>query len=60
MHEDPSRAQTRGLPPEQRFNLIICGRFCWICHQDVTENRLRIEFGDPALGFLGFVKGVKV
>lgn len=44
MHEDPSRAQTRGLPPEQRFNENICGRVGRECHQEITENRLRVEF----------------
>ncbi len=56
MHEDPSRAKTRGLPPDQRFNLLICGRLCAACHEDVTHNRIRIVFDNPALGFLGPVR----
>lgn len=57
MHEDPPRSATRGLPPAQRFNLLVCGRLCAVCHTDVTENRLRIVFLNPALGFLGPVRG---
>jgi len=53
MHEDPPRSATRGLPPASRFNLIVCGRLCAACHRDVTENRLRVIFHKPALGFLG-------
>jgi len=55
MHEDPPRSKTRGLPPEQRFNLIICGRLCKACHRDVTEHRLRVVFDNPAHGFMGRV-----
>lgn len=56
MHEDPARCETRGLPPEQRFNLVICGRLCAACHADVTAHKLRIVFDDPALGFLGPIR----
>jgi hypothetical protein len=56
MHEEPSRAKTRGLPPWDRFNLRICGRLCRACHQDVTHHRLWIEFADPAAGFMGSVR----
>jgi hypothetical protein len=56
MHEDPSRAHTRGKPPEERFNLLVCGRLCALCHADVTEGRLRIVFEKPTLGFLGPVR----
>lgn len=55
MHEDPSRAKTRGLPPDERFNLRVCGRLCHACHRDVTENRLRLVFEDPIRRFLGLV-----
>ena len=54
MHEDPSRAQTRGLPPEQRFSLVTCGRVCAACHEDLTH-RARTVFADPVLGFMGRV-----
>ena len=60
MHEDPSRAKTRGKPPWERFSIIICGRLCHACHRDVTENRLRIVFDNPATGFMGRVKGEHV
>lgn len=60
MHEDPPRSKTRGLPPRERFNLIICGRLCAACHRDVTENRLRVVFSNPALGFLAPVTAEKV
>jgi len=59
MHEDPSRAKTRGLPPWERFSIIICGRLCHACHRDVTENRLRLVFDNPAAGFMRGVKGVR-
>lgn len=59
MHEDPPRSATRGLPPEQRFNLIVCARLCYRCHRDVTEHRIRLET-DPTLGFLGPVTVVAV
>lgn len=55
MHEDPSRAKTRGLPPEQRFNTKICGRLCRVCHRDVTEHEITILFLEPDLGFDGQV-----
>lgn len=57
MHEDPSRAKTRGKPPWERFNIIICGRLCHACHRDVTENRMRLVFADPFDRFMGSVKG---
>lgn len=45
MHEDPSRAKTRGLPPEQRFNVFICARVCAECHSEVGKT-IRIHFHD--------------
>ena len=60
MHEDPPRSATRGLPPAERFNLIVCGRLCHACHRDVTENRVRVVFSNPALGFLAPVRGEPV
>lgn len=53
MHEDPPRSKTRGLPPEQRFNLLVCGRLCQACHSDVTHRRLTIVFLDPLRRFMG-------
>lgn len=41
MHEDPSRAMTRGLPPEERFTLAICMRLCHSCHCLYTANKVR-------------------
>ena len=41
MNEDPSRAKTRGLPPELRFNLKVCMRICPGCHVKYTANTLR-------------------
>ena len=60
MHEDPPRSATRGLPPAERFNLVVCGRLCHACHRDVTENRLRVVFANPALGFIGPVSAEPV
>ena len=59
MHEDPSRAQTRGRPPAERFNVVICGRVGRACHRDITEGRLRVEFLSDR-GFDGLVRGVAV
>lgn len=56
MHEHPSRAETRGRPPWERFSIIICGRVCHACHGDVTAHRLRIVFAVPAHGFMGAVR----
>ena len=60
MHEDPSRAKTRGLPPEDRFNERVCGRVCEACHRDVTQNRLRVVFADEYLRFRGRVWAVQL
>lgn len=57
MHEDPPRSATRGRPLAERFNLIVCGRLCHACHEDVTHHRIVVEFADPNLGFLGPVRG---
>lgn len=55
MHEDPSRAKTRGLPKEERFNDRVCGRLCDACHRDVTEHRLFVVFADAVQRFAGRV-----
>jgi hypothetical protein len=54
MHELRSRAHTRGLPPEERFNTKNCVRLCADCHTDVTERRLWIyaTTEDGADGYL--------
>ena len=57
MHEHEPRSATRGRPPQERFNLVNCGRLCEKCHRDVTEHRMVLTFLDPALGFLGPVIG---
>lgn len=53
MHEDPSRAKTRGLPPAERFNAAICGRICQPCHKLVTENVIRAHFHDEVRRHIG-------
>jgi 5-methylcytosine-specific restriction endonuclease McrA len=55
MHEVISRAKTRGLPPEVRFNTGNCVRLSRKCHAMVTGEvghgkRLKLEFSDPILG----------
>jgi hypothetical protein len=55
MHEEPPRSATRGRPPAERFNLIVCGRLCKACHIDVTEHRIKLVLS-PVLGFLGPVE----
>ncbi len=47
MNETPSRAKTRGMRPEQRFNLSICCRAHRQCHADLHLGRIRIAFNDP-------------
>jgi hypothetical protein len=53
MHEVRSRAQTRGLPPEERFSRRNCVRLHRACHNDVTEHRVEMAFLDPAEGMDG-------
>lgn len=56
MHEIIPRSKTRGLPPEQRFNVKICIRLHSGCHQTVTGNRIKLQFVDPLLGIRGGVR----
>lgn len=60
MHEVRSRAKTRGLPPEQRFNTANCVRLSRTCHHDTTGivgggKKLRIEVTNDLLGANGLV-----
>ena len=41
MHEEPSRAATRGKPPAERFNTRICIRACPPCHAACTARMVR-------------------
>lgn len=55
MHEVVSRAKTRGLPPEVRFNTANCVRLSRSCHRKVTGEvgkgkSLFLTFADPVLG----------
>src|SRR5687767_3689487 len=55
MHEIVSRAKTRGLHPEERFNIQNCVRLSRKCHAMVTGEvghgkRLTLECLDPARG----------
>jgi hypothetical protein len=60
MHEDPSRAKTRGLPPEQRFNRRVCIRLNAKIHQLVTEKKIRLVKVDPERGFDGPIQVIYV
>ncbi len=63
MHEEPSRAATRGRPLEERFNLTVCGRACAACHRELTGDvgiKKKTVFDDPDLGFRGRVRAVRV
>lgn len=53
MHEDPPRSLTRGLPPEERFNIYVCGRICPLCHPKATEHVIRFNFHDSIKRFRG-------
>ncbi len=53
LHEDPSRAKTRGLPLEQRFSIYICGRVCAECHDLATRNVIRPYFHDDVKRWRG-------
>lgn len=55
MHEDPSRAQTRGMPPEVRFNTRVCVRLSPRIHQLVTEHKITLFKLDPMNGFDGTI-----
>ena len=57
MHEKPSRAQTRNLPPEQRCSTRICARVGRICHRMITDHEIDVEFLSDR-GFDGPVMGV--
>lgn len=43
MNEDPSRAKTKGRPPEERFNPHICWRLCCECHRLFTAGLKRTQ-----------------
>lgn len=60
MHEDPSRAQSRGRPPEERFNSKVCIRLNRDIHRLVTEKKIRLVKVDPALGFDGPIRAIYV
>jgi hypothetical protein len=48
MHENESRAKTRGRAPEERFSTANCARTCGICHSQITANRRRFLPLTPA------------
>lgn len=53
MHETTSRAQTRGLPKEERFNLTICLRACRPCHDKIHTKEIAVAFHDYRRGANG-------
>ncbi len=53
MHEQPSRAKTRGKPPAERFNRRVCIGLCLLCHRDVTAHRMVLMPVGPERGFEG-------
>lgn len=53
MHEDPSRAQTRGKPLEKRFSVRICARVCQNCHGMATAHVIWPLFKDHQQRWLG-------
>lgn len=59
MHEDPPRSETRGLPPDQRFNERVCARLCAACHRDVHNKTIRLVRLTPA-GFAGPVRAERI
>lgn len=56
LHEDPSRAHSRGQPMEVRFNSRVCIRLNRDIHRLVTERKIQIVKVDPALGFDGPIR----
>jgi 5-methylcytosine-specific restriction endonuclease McrA len=50
MHEIVPRSKTRGLPPEERFNLKNCIRLSRSCHRAVTEHRKWVHVHDAERG----------
>jgi ADP-ribose pyrophosphatase YjhB (NUDIX family) len=59
MHEINSRAKTRGLPPEVRFNTRNCVRLSRKVHHELTANRLTIVVDKPSLGADGPLRFVE-
>lgn len=53
MHEVRSRSQTRGRPPEERFNRQNCVRLHRDCHRQVTEKLVLMAFVDAVAGMDG-------
>jgi hypothetical protein len=53
MHEDPSRAKTRNLPPEERFNTKVCIRLSPKVHELVQRDKIQLIQLSPDLGFNG-------
>jgi len=49
MHELVSRAKTRGRPPKDRFSTANCVRVSPACHQDITERRCTVAWGDTRM-----------
>lgn len=59
MHEILSRAKTRGLSAEARFNTRNCVRVSKAVHRELTANRLTIVVEDPARGADGPLRFVE-
>lgn len=62
MHEIVARSKTRGLPPEERFNVRNCVRLSRKCHAMVTGEighgkRLKLECLDAERGAMGPIRG---
>jgi hypothetical protein len=49
-HEVLSRAQLRGRPPEEIFNLHNCLRLCARCHEMITRHVFDAVYADPQAG----------
>lgn len=60
LHEDPSRAKSRGLPMDERFNSRVCIRLNREIHRLVTEKQIQIVKVDPVLGFDGEIRVICV
>jgi hypothetical protein len=53
LHEIVYRSKTRGLPMEQRVNMVNCVLLCEAHHAEIHAHRLEVVILDPTEGANG-------